>query len=163
MTIEEKIKVMQLEEKIKVMQHYADGGEIQTKPKRGYCSYPDNAAHQDAGCDCNEWEDNTTPFWNWDSNNYRIKPKPTPQSLEDRVQCEYPEYEVKMIKDNGYGIYSHNGNTAYTAAQAYINFVSYVYEDGKELFLTCSSSMFYGSVISRPVAALFTKDSNEEA
>lgn len=42
-----------------VMLHYANGGEVQWRK-----------------CRVDEWESVVSPFWNWDSLKYRIKPQP---------------------------------------------------------------------------------------
>lgn len=140
---------MDINEKIKVMQHYADGGEVEK-----YLT------------DRNDWYKTDHPSWNWSGNTYRIKPEPTPQSLEDRIKAEYPEYEVKEIKDNGYGVLSPDGTSAHVLAQSMKGFAGYVYEGliaegtlSKRAYSICQLN----DEIIHPIAVLFTKDSKEEA
>ena len=66
---------MDLKEQIKVMQHYADGGEIESRPKIG--DYL--------------WRVAEEPFWDWSRCDYRISRTPKNmvlESMEERLNRE---------------------------------------------------------------------------
>lgn len=133
-------------EKIKVMQHFADGGEVEYMT-----SFSEG------------WKLNKSPDWNWFRCDYRIKP----ESLEDRIKAEHSDYKVKEIKDNGYGVLSHDGTSAHILAQSMKGFAGYVYEDDAKFYIYREATdcilIDQMDVITHPVAVLFTKDSKEEA
>ena len=93
--------------------------------------------------------------------------KPTPQSLEDRIKAEYPEYEVKMFKRDKANLLTVNGYF-HVVTQSMKGFVVYVYKgDYGDLELSTypiQEERGKGRMaVKMPVAALFTKDSKEEA
>lgn len=140
---------MTIEEQIKVMQHYADGGEVEY-----------TLVGQDV------WGPAASPTWNWNVNNYRIKPEP--QKPEDRIEAEYPEFDVIPLEWSGNKLKFEASINRHFEAQSMIGFAGYVYEDdvdGLELttYPTQEEWTDEGMTVKMPIAVLFTKDSKEEA
>ena len=77
---------MDLKEMIKVMQHFADGGEVEAIDKVN---------------DCGGWYDATTPCWDWDEFDYRIK-----------KQKEKVTIEKWLCKSGENSFYIHEGTDA---------------------------------------------------
>jgi hypothetical protein len=70
---------VKLEEKIKVMQHYANGGVVQIKLADGvWRNFFDK------------------PNWNWEDNEYRIKPKEPREFWVVQFPNGYNAYECKQ-------------------------------------------------------------------
>ena len=102
--------------------------------------------------------------------------EPTPQSLEDRIKAEYPEYEVKMLKWSEQGELECkllHFNQPHIYAQSIKGFSGFVYDySDTSVPLTADEIDFKMSLrpvvrnsqdeTMHPVAALFTKDSKEE-
>lgn len=138
---------MTIEDKIKVMQHFADGGEVEfTISGRGV------------------WGRATSPTWNWTANDYRIKPEP--QKPEDRIEAEYPEFDVIPLEWSGNKLKFEASINRHFEAQSMKGFAGYVYEDADadKGFMVCLHPTIYTEDdVTTPIAVLFTKDSKEEA
>ena len=143
---------MTIEEKIEVMQHFADGGEVQVSK-----------------ISLDIWFDTKHPEWNFSEQDYRIKPEPIPQSLEDRIKAEYPEYEVVMLEWGVTSEWVYNKllylrGSLHIYAQSMKGFAGYVYLDNNGEFIRNRYIVIdFGKGYEHPVAVLFTKDSKEEA
>ena len=150
---------MTIEEKIKVMQHFADGGEVE---------YSTRGTAMEEFCgvilDENEWSSAANPTWDWKDKLYRIKPEP--QKPEDRIEAEYPEFDVDMLTfSEGILIFNrYFRDYPHNLAQSIKGFAGYVYLDNdEELIEHIHPVLELGFGRLHPIAVLFTKDSKEEA
>lgn len=136
---------MTIEDQIKVMQHFADGGEVECKH-----------------CMLSDWERDVNPTWNWNTNTYRIKPEP--QKPEDRIEAEYPEFDVIPLEWSSSKLRFEGSINPHIYAQSMKGFAGYVYLDNNgELIEHIHPVLELGFGRLHPVAVLFTKDSKEEA
>ena len=143
---------MTIEKKIEIMQYFADGGEVEMETER------------------NIWISIKHPTWNWLENTYRIKPEPTPQSLEDRIKAEYPEYEVVMLEWGVTSEWVYNKllylrGSLHIYAQSMKGFCGYLYHNANVKFTRSEKPVRRHSnrKFIHPIAVLFAKDSKEGA
>lgn len=148
---------MKIEAMIRIMQEYSEGKPLE-------CKVSKNA----------EWVNiiecvPSHPMWDWESCQYRIKPEPEPQSLEDRIKAEYSDKEVVMlewtfthydpIESLTFDIISVQ-SIEYFAAQGIKGFHGYVYKreshfDGITFEVDCTPSCYFNKDLIHPIAVLF--------
>lgn len=131
---------MNTAEKIEVMQAFEDGKSIEFRCK-----------------DTNfTWVTASAPSWDWSINHYRIV-EPKPETLEDRVKDEYPDYEVVMLEwcDD---YLCHPSGMSHITAQSMKGFAGYVYDCPDDPTGSTFTMMFPPVRKNiHPVAILFTK------
>lgn len=133
--------------KIEVMQAYEDGKAIECKPQRS-----------------NEWKDMsaytpTTPVWNWEICNYRIKPE-VQETLKDKIKAKWSQYEVVMCKEREESldwVLNMAGLPLHISAQSMKGFQGFVYEREDGLKENVLSIICDGRKYIQPVAVLFEK------
>ena len=136
--------------KIEVMQAFEDGKDIEL--------------HN--GSNTGHWSGISDPSWDWPNFIYRVKPEP--ESLEDRIKAQYPDYDVVMLEwtDNAAPdanfLQISTGLEEYephTSAQSMKDFYRYVYQhpDGDLDTNTSPTEQWDKGVTLQPKAVLFTR------
>ena len=148
---------MTIEEQIEVMTHFKNGGEVE---------YSTRGTAMEEFCgdilDENEWSPAANPTWDWKDKLYRIKPEP--QKPEDRIEAEYPEFDVIPLEWSGNKLKFEASINRHFEAQSMKGFAGYVYDDLElSTYPTQGEWTDEGMIVKMPIAVLFTKDSNEEA
>jgi len=133
---------MNTAEKIVVMQAFEDGKEIEY-----FCDESTSP-----------WRVTNNPEWCWDSCDYRIKPDPKPESLEDRAKAAYGEYDIVMFEFDDRNRWVMPDNYLHIDAQSMKDFAGYVYEiEGRFLPANRLPTWAQTGVIVHPIAVLFEK------
>ncbi len=140
---------MNTAEKIAVMQAHLDGKIIQCRYINGNDTWDD----QDSA---------NLLFDSFANVEYRVKPKP--ETLEDRVKAEYPDYEVVMLDygpDKIYGLERFGTFYPYSICEAMLGFFEHVFEldgalvaDERKRIIEHRGSI---QIWNLPIAALFTR------
>jgi len=131
---------MTTKEKIEVMQAYDNDQEIQYQPKGDIY-----------------WRHSSTPMWNWNATNYRIKPEVPCVPLIDRIRGEYAEYVVVEL-DWFCNLLQFSDGHPHIHGQSMSGFYRYVYDDGDGFTVMVDPVWCVHGVNFHPVAVLFTKD-----
>lgn len=132
-------------EMIEVMQAFVDGDIIQYRVK------------DDVWRNAHHLEDDLG--WDWDTVEYRIKP----ESLEDRINAEYPDYDVVVLEwEEGFlslKTSSILNNNCHIYAKSMRGFYKYVYfnEECNDLYTSREPTDTYNGNTIHPKAVLFTK------
>ena len=134
--------------KIEVMQAFEDGKDIEIN----------NGPNSDY------WSGISNPSWDWSNHIYRVKPvKPKPQSPEDRIKAQYPDYDVVILnwdhdeKTDGRMLFFGTTNNYHICAQSMPYYHEYVYDGSEGLFTDMDTVLKVGIHTTQPVAVLFSR------